>query len=61
MEPLAAEPSVVEAHYVTGEADVVLVLALADMAEYGGFVQRRLNDEPTVRRFKTLTAIRELA
>ena len=57
---VAAHPAVVEAHYVAGEADVVLKLSLADMTAYDRFVQAHINTSPLVRRFKTLTALRSL-
>lgn len=57
---IAAAPEVIEAWYVAGEADVLLRLRLADMAEYDHFVETQLNASPLVRRFKTLTALRSL-
>lgn len=57
---IRAAAEVREAHYVTGEADVILKLAVSNMAEYDDFVAARLNAEPAVRRFKTLTALRPL-
>jgi DNA-binding Lrp family transcriptional regulator len=58
---VAANPAVVEAHYVAGEADVVLKLRLPDMAAYDRFVETHVNTSPLVRRFKTLTSLRSLA
>ena len=58
---LADHPAVVEAHYVAGEADVLLKLRLPDMAAYDRFVETYINASPFVRRFKTLTALRSLA
>jgi DNA-binding Lrp family transcriptional regulator len=54
-------PEVREAHYVTGEADIVLKLALADMAHYDRFIAAHVNPEPAIRRFKTLASLRPLA
>lgn len=54
-------PAVVEAHYVAGEADVLLKLRLPDMAAYDLFVETRIHASGLVRRFKTLTALRSLA
>lgn len=48
------------AHYVAGEADVVLALRVADVPEYARFVEERLNADARVRRFRTLTSIRQL-
>ena len=58
---VAGHPAVVEAHYVAGEADVLLKLRLADMAAYDRFVETYINASTVVRRFKTLTALRSLA
>jgi DNA-binding Lrp family transcriptional regulator len=49
-----------EGHYVTGEADVMLKLAVKDMGQYDRFVATYINGQPTVRRFKTLMALRRL-
>jgi DNA-binding Lrp family transcriptional regulator len=58
---VACHSAVVEAHYVAGEADVLLKLRLPDMAAYDRFVETYLNASALVRRFKTLTALRSLA
>ena len=57
---IAAAPAVVEAHYVAGEADVVLKLSVADMAEYDRFVESRINPSTLIRRFKTFVSLRTL-
>ncbi len=57
---LSKVSSVARSHYVTGEADIVLTMNLADMDEYAAFVERHLNNSRLVRRFKTLTSIRQL-
>ena len=58
---IAAAAEVREAHYVTGEADVMLKLSLDDMAHYDRFVAAYINAEGSVRRFKTLVALRPLS
>jgi len=59
---VAAGSSLVEvAHYVTGDMDVILTLRVMGLPEYAQFVEERLNDEARVRRFRTLTSIRQLA
>lgn len=58
---VARHPAVVEAHYVAGEADILLKLRLPDMAAYDRFVETYINASTSVRRFKTLTALRSLA
>jgi DNA-binding Lrp family transcriptional regulator len=57
---IADHPAVVEAHYVAGEADVLLKLRLPDMAAYDRFVETYINASALVRRFKTFTALRSL-
>ncbi|MGH6950072.1 MAG: Lrp/AsnC family transcriptional regulator [Vitreimonas sp.] len=51
---------VMEAHYVTGEADAVLILEVEDIAAYDAFVRRHFGGSSLVRRFKTLTSLRAL-
>jgi Lrp/AsnC family transcriptional regulator, leucine-responsive regulatory protein len=58
---VADHPAVVEAHYVAGEADVLLKLCLPNMAAYDRFVEKHLNASGLVRKFKTFTALRSLA
>ena len=57
---MKASPEVIEADYVTGEADVVLKLQVADMAAYDNFVQRHINRSSLLRRFKTFAVLRSL-
>lgn len=42
-----------QCYYVTGEADFVLVVAVADMAAYETFTRAHLLSDPNVRRFTT--------
>jgi len=58
---VADHPAVVEAHYVAGEADVLLKLRLPDMAAYDRFVEAHINAPDLVRRFKTFAVLRSLA
>lgn len=60
-ETVCRAPEVRDAHYVTGEADIVLKLALADIAHYDRFIAAHVNPEPAIRRFKTLASLRPLA
>ncbi|MGE0044627.1 MAG: Lrp/AsnC family transcriptional regulator [Hyphomonadaceae bacterium] len=55
---LAKEPDVIEAHYVAGPSDVIIVLQCASMEEYAAFAAKHLNGSPLVRRYKTLTSLR---
>lgn len=59
-ESMRATRLVESAHYVTGESDVVLTLRVSGVPEFAGFVEERLNDDARVRRFRTLTSIRQL-
>jgi DNA-binding Lrp family transcriptional regulator len=57
---IAGSPLVEVAHYVTGDMDVVLTLRVTGVPEYAQFVEQRLNGDARVRRFRTLTSIRQL-
>jgi DNA-binding Lrp family transcriptional regulator len=57
---MRASKLVESAHYVAGESDVVLTLRLTGVPEYAQFVEERLNGDPRVRRFRTLTSLRQL-
>ena len=57
---IAAAAEVDEAHYVAGEADVVLKLRLKDVSAYDRFVATHMNPSPLLRRFKTFTSLRTL-
>lgn len=57
---IAAWPDLVEAHYVTGTSDIVLVLQASDMEAYAAFADEHLNGDANVRRYKTLTSLRRL-
>jgi DNA-binding Lrp family transcriptional regulator len=60
-EGICRAPEVRDAHYVTGEADLVLKLQLSDMVHYDRFVAAHVNSEPAIRRFKTFASLRPLA
>ena len=57
---LRLRPEVVTTWYVTGSADFVLVLNLADLAEYELFSNEVFLSDPNIRKFETLLALREL-
>lgn len=57
---ILSAPEVDEAHYVTGEADVIVKLCLKDMAHYDRFIATHVNKRSIVRRFKSLTSLRTL-
>jgi len=52
-----AAPEVQQCYYVTGDADFVLVLLVADMAEYERLTRRLFFGNPNVRKFRTLVTM----
>lgn len=56
-ESFRAAPEVQECHYVTGEADFVLVLHVADMSAYQALVRRLFIDNGNVRKFLTMVSM----
>ncbi len=48
------------AWYVTGEADFVLLLRLGGMEAYERFAREVFHDDPNVRAFRTIIALRDL-
>lgn len=57
---VGARPEVVEASYIAGRTDVVLVVETAGMEEYAGFAERVLNGDRNVRRYSTLSVLKTL-
>ena len=45
---------------MTGESDFVLLVRVAAMQDYERFTREALNDDPNVRSFRTIIAIREV-
>ena len=52
------EEAVQQAHAVTGQADVLLMLRLRDMEEFDGLCERLFRDRTNVARFYTMLVIR---
>ena len=50
-------PEIQQCYYVTGEADFVLVVLVADMAEYEALTRRLFFGNPNVRKFRTLVTM----
>ncbi|TNC06439.1 Lrp/AsnC family transcriptional regulator [Methylobacterium terricola] len=48
------------AWYVTGEADFVIVLRLASMSAYDEFVREVFHNDPNIKSFRSIVAIREV-
>ena len=57
---LRRRPEVRQAWYVTGEADFVLHLQLASMEAYDDFAREVFLDDPNIRGFRTIVAMREV-
>jgi Lrp/AsnC family leucine-responsive transcriptional regulator len=57
---LRRHADIVEAHYVAGSADIIVVMQTATMADYARFAEHNLNDHPGVRRYQTLSSLRRL-
>jgi DNA-binding Lrp family transcriptional regulator len=53
----AALPEVQQCYYVTGEADFVLVITIATMAEYEDLTRRLFFENNNVKKFKTFVAM----
>lgn len=58
---IRARAEVQGAWYVTGEADFVLLLRVASMETYEKFAREVFHDNPNVRAFRTIIALREVA
>ena len=50
-------PEVMQCYYVTGDADFVLLVTAADMADYESFTQRFFFENPNIRRFSTMVVM----
>jgi len=56
-ESLRAAPEVQQCYYVTGDADFVVVVAVATMQEYEALTRRLFFNSPNVKRFRTLVVM----
>ncbi|TIO55284.1 MAG: Lrp/AsnC family transcriptional regulator, partial [Mesorhizobium sp.] len=50
-------PEVQQCYYVTGEADFILVVTVATMADYEALTRRLFFENNNVRRFRTFVAM----
>jgi DNA-binding Lrp family transcriptional regulator len=50
---MRASPEIQQCYYVTGEADFILIVTAADMADYERTTRELFFDNPNVRRFRT--------
>ncbi|MEO5760151.1 MAG: Lrp/AsnC family transcriptional regulator [Mesorhizobium sp.] len=53
----SAAPEVQQCYYVTGEADFILIITVADMSEYEALTRRLFFDSNNVRKFRTFVAM----
>jgi DNA-binding Lrp family transcriptional regulator len=53
----AAAPEVQQCYYVAGEADFILIMAVATMSEYEAVTRRLFYGNPNVKRFRTFVAM----
>jgi len=53
----AADPEVQQCYYVTGEADFVLIVTVASMADYDALTRRLFFENHNVKRFRTLVVM----
>lgn len=54
---LASCRQVQQCYYVTGEVDFILILTVADMAEYETISNELFKDDPNVREFRTYVSM----
>ncbi len=51
------EPAVSQAHAVTGDSDIILILNLADMKEYQRLCERLIVNDPNITKYRTSFSI----
>jgi Lrp/AsnC family transcriptional regulator, leucine-responsive regulatory protein len=54
---IAREGAIQEAWYVTGDSDFVLVVTARNVEDYDALMQRLVNENPNIRRFRTRVAL----
>lgn len=59
-ERFRAAPEVQQCHYVTGEADFILVVIVASMAAYEDFTRRMFFDGANIKKFRTMVPMGEV-
>lgn len=50
-------PQIQQCYYVTGDADFLLVLTVANMSEFQALAQRLFHDNPNVKWFRTIVVL----
>ena len=57
---IAEAPEVQSCWYVTGDADYVLLVCTRDLDGYNAFIERLMSEQPVVRKYKSLIALKTL-
>lgn len=57
---IAEAPEVQSCWYVTGDADYVLLVSTRDLDSYNTFIDRLMTEQPVVRKYKSLIALKTL-
>jgi Lrp/AsnC family transcriptional regulator, leucine-responsive regulatory protein len=57
---IQAAPEVMQAYYVTGNADYILVITARNMADYEAFARKFLSKRPHVKYFRTSIVMRRV-
>jgi DNA-binding Lrp family transcriptional regulator len=57
---IQAAPEVLQGYYVTGDADMILIVTAKDMQDYEEFAHRFLSKRPHVRHFRTSVVMRRI-
>lgn len=59
-ERLNEEGRVTEAHYIAGADDILILMSVENMSQYVSFAEKFLNENPNVKKYKTLTSMKRL-
>jgi Lrp/AsnC family leucine-responsive transcriptional regulator len=57
---IQSAPQVMQAYYVTGNADFILIVAAKNMKDYEAFAHRFLSKKPHVKHFRTSVVMRRV-
>jgi DNA-binding Lrp family transcriptional regulator len=57
---IASKPAIQQAWYITGDADIVLVVTAIDMDEYSALVQLLFDENDNIRKFRTSVVLNTL-
>ncbi|MBB4040465.1 DNA-binding Lrp family transcriptional regulator [Microvirga flocculans] len=57
---VAEAPEVQSCWYVTGDADYMLLVSTRDLDGYNAFIERLMTEQPVVRKYKSLIALKTI-